>query len=204
MGKDTTSKLFSVSLVMTNFVSNTSYTMPKRILLIGGPSTGKTTVINHLQSLEYTCFVEISREVIKKAQADGIDQLFLEKPLLFSQLLKGARIRQYEEADTFEHEFVFYDRGIPDTVAYMDYIGQDYPEEFMDACKKYRYDHVFMLAPWKKIHKTDNERYESFEQAQKIHEELLKTYKKYNYHPVEVPQDEVSARSQFILNKLSS
>ena len=177
--------------------------MPKRILLMGGPSTGKTTVINHLQSLAYTCFEEISRQVIKKAQNEGVEQLFLEKPLLFSRLLKDARIRQYEKANTVKKEFVFYDRGIPDTVAYMDAIGQEYTTEFVEACKKYRYDQVFVLAPWQEIHKTDNERYESFKQAQKIHKELLKTYKKYNYLPIDVPQGEVSARAQFILNKLS-
>jgi len=178
--------------------------MPKRILLIGGPSTGKTTVLNYLQSLAYPCFEEISREVIKKAQNDGVEQLFLERPLFFSELLKNARVKQYEEAADFDQDFVFYDRGIPDTVAYMDYIGQEYPEEFVAACRKYRYDQVFVLAQCKEIHTIDNERYESFEQAQEIHKELLSTYNKYDYIPIEIPMDKVADRAQFIINKLQS
>ncbi len=176
--------------------------MPKRILLIGGPSTGKTTLLNYLSSLGYPCLVEISREVIKQAQEQGIDQLFLEKPLLFSTLLKDARIDQYKEADTLSSSFVFYDRGIPDTVAYMDFIGQQYPVEFIKACTEYVYDQVFVLPPWKEIHITDNERYESFEQALEIQTALLNTYKNYNYDPIEVPTGTVENRAHFILSKL--
>ena len=178
--------------------------MPKRILLIGGPSTGKTTLINHLKEMEYPCLDEISREVIRKAQAKGIDQLFLEKPLLFSEMLRDARIKQHIEVTSFTEDFVFIDRGIPDTVAYMNYIGQVFPESFTKACNKYRYDTVFVLPPWEKIHVIDNERYETFEEAQKIHKHLIKTYKSYNYTPIEIPIGSIADRAAYILNTLTS
>lgn len=57
----------------------------RKIALIGGPSTGKTTLINALRSDGYYCMEEISRQVTIDAQKKGIDQLFLEDPLLFSQ-----------------------------------------------------------------------------------------------------------------------
>lgn len=178
--------------------------MPKRILLIGGPSTGKTTLLNALSDLGYPCLKEISRQVISNAQAQGIDQLFLEKPVLFSELLRDARIEQFKEVETYENDYVFIDRGIPDTVAYMDYIGQEFPEQFSQACKDYTYDIVFILPPWEKIHVIDQERYETFEQAVHIQEHLMKTYQKYGYTPIEVPTGEVSNRAQFILNTLAS
>ena len=53
------------------------------IVLIGGPSSGKTTLINALTQKGYICYPEISREVIRKAQQDGIEQLFLENPLFW-------------------------------------------------------------------------------------------------------------------------
>lgn len=176
--------------------------MPKSILLIGGPSTGKTTLINHLKTLGYPCLEEVSREVTKKAQKEGVDQLFLEKPLLFSKLLKDARIEQFKQAATYDTDLVFIDRGIPDTVAYMDYIGQSYTPEFIEDCKAYIYDTVFILPLWKEIHETDGERYENFEQAQEIQKHLLDTYIHYGYTPIEVPIGDVASRATFILNTL--
>lgn len=178
--------------------------MPKRILLIGGPSTGKTTLLNYLKNLGHTCLEEVSREVIRNAQEKGIDQLFLEKPLLFSELLRDARISEHKEVNTYTGEFVFIDRGIPDTVAYMDYIGQAYPSAFIDACENYLYDHIFILPLWKEIHVKDGERYETFEEAQKIQEHLINTYKHYGYLPVEVPTGLVKDRASFILKTLTS
>lgn len=176
--------------------------MPKRILLTGGPSSGKTTLLNHLQLLRYSCFAEVSRELIKNAQKEGVDQLFLENPLLFSSLLKEARIAQFCESARLESDYVFYDRGIPDTVAYLDFIGQPYPKEFAAACLEHIYDQVFVLPPWREIHTKDGERYESFEQAQEIYKELLNTYKTYQYKPIEVPRDTTENRAQFIIKKL--
>lgn len=176
--------------------------MPKRVLLIGGPSTGKTTLLNHLKSLGYHCMDEVSREVTQNAQAQGIDQLFLEKPLLFSELLRDARIEQFRESATLPSDIVFIDRGIPDTVAYMDFIGQEYPDAFIEACKAHRYDRVFILPLWKEIHTTDTERYESFNEAQDIQKCLLKTYNYYGYSPIEVPTGPVEDRAQFILKKI--
>ena len=193
---------FVVHLSLPNFVEIITTFMPKSILLIGGPSTGKTTLINYLKTLGYPCLEEISREVTKKAQNEGIDQLFLEKPLLFSQLLKDARIQQFLEVASYDAEYVFLDRGIPDTVAYMDYIGQTYTEEFVNDCKNYIYDRVFILPLWKEIHETDGERYENFEQAQKIQDHLIATYKHYGYAPIEVPKADVATRATFILNTL--
>lgn len=46
------------------------------IVLIGGPSSGKTTLINALIEKGHICYPEISRDVIKEAQKQGIEQLF--------------------------------------------------------------------------------------------------------------------------------
>ena len=42
--------------------------MPKKIVLIGGPATGKTTLINALKTQGYYCMDEISRQVTLDAQ----------------------------------------------------------------------------------------------------------------------------------------
>lgn len=61
------------------------------IVIIGGPGTGKTTLIDGLVQKGFCCYPEISRQVTAQAQQQGIEQLFLENPLLFSELLLEGR-----------------------------------------------------------------------------------------------------------------
>ena len=159
----------------------------KKIVITGGPGTGKSTLINELIKRGYTCLEEISRQITLDAKKQGIDQLFLNNPLVFSELLLKGRQKQFINADSYKNKTVFFDRGIPDVLAYMDYIGDSYPDDFIEACKKSTYDSIFVLKPWKAIYTSDNERYENFDQALKIHNHLIDTYQSYNYNLVDVP-----------------
>lgn len=172
------------------------------VVLIGGPSSGKTTLIEALKQKGHTCYPEVSREVIKEAQEQGIEQLFLENPLLFSELLLEGRKKQFKEALNEESNIVFLDRGIPDVLAYMHYIGDSYPSFFDKACQEHTYTAIFVLPPWEEIYVSDTERYENYEQAVLIHEHLLETYKSYGYSIIEVPKDTVENRVNFIMKHL--
>ncbi|MFV0564469.1 MAG: AAA family ATPase [Flavobacteriaceae bacterium] len=178
--------------------------MTKKIVITGGPGTGKSSIINVLTAKGYACLEEVSRQIILDAKEKGIDQLFLKDPLLFSDLLLKGRQEQFEKADTITADFVFFDRGIPDIVAYLDFTGNTYPQYFIDACQNAKYNTVFVLKPWKAIYTEDNERYENFEQALKIHDNLVNTYKNCNYTLIDVPFDTVENRMFFILNVLGA
>ncbi len=178
--------------------------IPKRIVLIGGPSTGKTTLLNALKTRGYTCLDEVSREVTQAAKEEGIEQLFLTEPLLFSDKLLERRIQQFLDAGALDTDLVFIDRGIPDVSAYMDFFGMNYPQRFVKANQSYIYDRIFVLPLWRDIHRTDAERYESFAEAEKIQQELIKTYEHYGYKPVEVPKNSVDERVSFILEQLKA
>jgi len=174
----------------------------KRIVITGGPGTGKTALIEYLVELGYNCLPEISRAVTKKARADGIDQLFLEQPILFSEMLLEGRLLQYHEARSAATAFLFYDRGMPDITAYMDYLGTSYSKKFTEICNAYLYDAVFLLPPWKEIYLQDNERYESFKEAEILYDFLLRGYRGYDYNVVHVPLETLENRANFILNKI--
>lgn len=173
------------------------------IVIIGGPGSGKTSVIDWLTNSGYCCYPEISREVTLKAKAEGIDQLFLTNPVLFSQMLLEGRIKQFIDAQSEHHEIVFIDRGIPDVLAYMNFIGDHYPETFKKACVEHQYSKIFVLPPWEDIYISDNERYENYEQAQEIHKHLVKTYESFGYNLIEVPRDTVENRATFLLNNVN-
>ncbi len=174
----------------------------KKIVITGGPGTGKSTIIDQLLQMEFTCMPEISRNITKEAQQSGIDQLFLKDPLLFSKLLLDGRISQYQAAAGQEADKVFFDRGIPDIHGYMDYLGTEYPEIYTRKSKEFRYSHVFMMPPWKEIYQTDNERYETYEQSLTIYKYLIEGYTKMNYHIIRVPEGSITDRVDFILNSL--
>ncbi|WP_396152247.1 AAA family ATPase [Flavobacterium sp.] len=173
------------------------------IVITGGPGTGKTTIINGLLEKGYTCLPEISREIINDARKQGFEQLFLEKPLLFSELLLEGRRKQFYQAKEHVENLIFLDRGIPDILAYMHYIGDSYPSFFDEECKNNKYTKVFLLPPWEEIYQSDEERYENFEQAKLIYNHLKETYEKYNYQLIEVPLDHVDNRIIFILEAIS-
>jgi len=175
----------------------------QKIALIGGPGTGKTTLINALKTKGYNCMEEISRQITLEAQEKGIEQLFLEDPLLFSEHLLLGRQKQFLEANAIEDGVVFFDRGIPDVVAYLDYLKTSYPNTFKTICSQHIYDKIFILKPWKAIYKQDNERYETFEQALILHNFLVKTYTDYGYSIIETPFGTVEERLDFILNNLN-
>lgn len=176
----------------------------KRIVITGGPGSGKTALINYLENAGYQVMHEISRDVILEAQKDGIEQLFLENPILFSEKLLEGRLKQFQEAINCAAPILFYDRGMPDVTAYMDFVNTHYPNNFIETCRAFKYDEIFVLPPWEEIYEQDNERYESFEQAEKIFDFLKKGYEDYGYRTFKVPVGTVKERAEYILNKLKN
>ena len=178
--------------------------MQQKVVITGGPSTGKTTVINALIEMGYSCMEEVSRQVTKKAQEEGVAQLFLKDPLLFSELLLKGRVKQYKKAKKQDDKLIFFDRGIPDVHAYMNYLGVKYPDKYLKKSEKYRYDRILLMPPWEHIYITDTERYESFEQSLAIYNHLKRTYEALDYEVVEIPIASVDERIDFILKTVKS
>ena len=179
-------------------------TMQQKIVLIGGPGTGKTSVLNELISRKYFCMPEVSREVTLKAKEQGIDQLFLTNPLLFSKMLLEGREQQFLDANKSKKEIVFFDRGIPDVHAYMNFFKTEYPSLFIEKSKSYIYNKIYLFSPWEEIYTSDNERYETFQESVLINKFLIDAYKDLGYSIINVPFGSVKDRTDFIINSLSS
>ncbi len=129
---------------------------------------------------------------------------FVDDPYQFNlQLLKG-RLSHYREGSSLDHNLVFFDRGIPDVLAYMDYFGQEYDNQFLETARSNRYDTVFLLPPWKDIYVTDNERMETFEEAVALHHALKDRYQALGYETRIVPEGSVKERTELILDTLKT
>lgn len=162
--------------------------MAKRIVITGGPGTGKTVLVSRLEKMGYPCFHEIIREMTLEAleRETGAEQVtnplaFVSDPLAFNRQLLDGRIRQYHLAEEVQDPLVFYDRGMPDVLAYMDYFAQPFDARFSEPCQQLRYDAVVLLPPWPDIYRQDGARLESFEQACEIHHSLEARYQSCGY-----------------------
>ncbi len=181
----------------------------KKNVITGGPGTGKTSIINALKQKNFYCFDEVIRALTleTKNEVDASSHVsnpiaFANDPLDFNTRLLNGRIEQFNQANTLNKTLSFFDRGIPDVLAYMDYFNQDYGDLFTTACKEHIYSTIFLLPPWKAIYKTDNERFETYDEAVKIHEHLVITYKRFGYNIIEVPFGTVEARTNYIINNM--
>lgn len=128
--------------------------------------------------------------------------VFVNDPMAFNRQLLNGRKRHYDDAQNRDESICFFDRGIPDVLAYMDYFGQEYPNSFKSIGQNHRYDHIFIFPPWEAIYTSDNERLESFSEAQELHDQLLITYKNLGYNPINVPKASIPQRTSFVLENI--
>jgi len=181
----------------------------KRIVITGGPGTGKTVIIKALEESGHYCFHEFIRSMTLEARKEwdletkGTNPIaFVDDSKSFNIKLLDGRREQFKKASELDNEITFYDRGMPDVIAYMDYFEQSYEDNFRKTCEQHKYDQAFILPPWKDIYVQDNERLESYGQATEIHHHLMNTYTSLGYKVIEVPFASVEDRMQFILNKI--
>ncbi len=190
--------------------SKQAYLKSQRVVITGAPGTGKTSIIKGLEKMGFHCFHEIIRDMTSKAKSEGNPDNFTSNPLVFvddalqfnKDLLHG-RTNHYKDSLHLNNPLIFFDRGIPDVLAYMDFFNQSYDEEFVGPSTNNKYDHIFLLPPWEEIYVSDNERLETFDEAEQIHLALDDTYTRFGYHPILVPKKPVSERIDFILEKLN-
>ena len=173
-----------------------------KIVITGGPGTGKTSIINKLESYGHHVFHESSREIIIKYKKLGHDQLFLSDPIKFSKILLKNRIKQFEESNKSNSNIKFFDRGIPDILAYLNYKKISFIKEFELVSKKYKYDFIFLAEPWEDIYEKDMERYESFEDLKIINKYIKKIYSNYADRFIKLPKSSVHGRINFIIESI--
>lgn len=113
----------------------------------------------------------------------------------FIALMLKQSLSDYHAAKS---DIVFYDRGLPDTVAYAVRFGVD-PGSCGAAAEVHRYESVVFLAPpWPEIFVHDEYRKASYDDYLNFHELLLETYQSLGYSLIELPQSSVHDRVTFV------
>lgn len=169
-------------------------------VITGGPSSGKSAVINKLRDLGYKTYDEMARIYIDKEITKGRtikeirgDELSFQKIVL--------RLKIELENKLKKRELIFLERGIPDSLAYYELCGVLNDPYLLKVSRKSNYKKIFLLEMVEFF--DDYARVENERQAIVIEKLLEENYRFVGFNNIiKVPKMPVEDRVNYILNKI--
>ena len=162
---------------------------------------GKSSVIKELANKNYITVKEPAREVLSVQRViDGL-AVYDKKPMFFKEWMLAKTIFDYQNYQ-YTKEPVFFDRAIPDVIAYSDVFNIARGDE-VRASQRFNYNkRVFYFPAWQRIYMTDEDRKLDYNESAQFGENLKIIYQKLGYELIEVPCIPINERSQFILQHI--
>ncbi len=170
-----------------------------RILITGGPGTGKSTLLAALAQSGEICYEEASRALIREQLAHEGQLVPWGNLLGFAQEC-CARMRA-QLADSPADRRCFFDRGLPDLIAYLRHGGLPAPDAWCTASRAYARV-TFFAPPWAEIFVNDPERPQSFSEACALSDHIRYAYQTCGFQLIELVRDRVEMRRAQVLNYL--
>jgi len=172
------------------------------IILTGGPGSGKSTLAAALAGRGFATMPEAGRAIIKAQRATGGDGLPWANSAKFAEFMLDWDMRRYRDAAALEGPVVF-DRGIPDSIGYLELCGLPVPAHFEAAARAHRYrDEVFIAPPWPEIFENDAERLQSLEGAEATFRAMVAVYTRLGYRLTELPKVSAEERADFLTGRI--
>lgn len=168
-----------------------------RLVLTGGPGSGKTSLVNSFNELGYTTFQDAATELILQGEIPPvIDPI---EGARFGKKVLDIRIQHFQKAQPGVN---IYDRGIPDGIAFANFLGRNSDPDLIQASERFQYTRIYILPPWVEIFSNNSYRKESYAQSERIYHRCLETYCSYYQEVTEVPRSSLNERIAFILDDL--
>lgn len=172
------------------------------VVLTGGPGAGKTTLLVKLASMGYATVEESARAIIAERLASSLSRR--PSPSEFAHQILSRDIEKYV-AQPQTSKWVFFDRGLIDALGMLQEISPMPGEELKAMLTKYPFHRsVFILPPWEVIYANDAERDQTYAQAVRVYEKLLRWYRLCGYDVREVPRLPVTKRARHVLGVLAA
>lgn len=172
----------------------------KWFVITGGPSVGKTTLLNELERLGYATLPEAARTVIDEGIADGltIDEIRADEFAFQDAVLQRKILIEHQLSPK---QLTILDRGMHDSLAYLRSQHGTPNQTLLNACANSTYQKVFLLEPLD-TYTIDYARTESPELAAQLTELLYAAYQEYGLTPIRIPAVSVQERVNLILQHI--
>jgi predicted ATPase len=168
-------------------------------IITGAPSSGKTSVINEIERRGIRVVHEVARAYIDRQLGQGLRLEQIKSDMLqFERHILHTKIK-IEDALP-EGEPVFFDRGVPDSIAYFILEGLDPAEPFRYS-RRNHYRRIFFFERFDFL--KDKVRSEDEMTAGRLNNLLLEAYGKIGYDVVMVPVMPVEERVDLVLENIN-
>ena len=170
-------------------------------LLTGAPGSGKSAIVDRLRSFGFAASDEPARQILAEQRRFGGRGVPDKDAGLFTQLMLSRSI--FEHGRMQQRKFPsFFDRGVPDVVAYADLYELD-TAVARAAAQTFRYNKLVFFAPdWADIYRQDDERKMTYDEACRFGHSMRRVNQDLGYDLVEIPRDTPENRADFILNRV--
>lgn len=169
------------------------------VVITGPPSSGKTSLIDLLAARAYMVSPEVAREIICYTMHSGyLKNHFPRNGLALQREILAVTLRR--EHLLSPQQRVFFDRGMPDSIAYFNYHHFD-PRDAIKACRHRRYQKVFYCEGLPVV--KDSIRLENDSVAQKIGELIINAYEGLSYELIRLPPVSLEERLHLVLRYLN-
>ena len=155
------------------------------IVITGGPSSGKKTVLKFLKAMGYPVVKEVARGVIDRANRQGISTEELRQDEVKFQLSLISIKAELERRLPRQKKY-FLNRAMPDSIAYLQNCGGD-PKEALALCEGGLYEKVFLLDQLSQF-TPDYARTENIQSALRINWLLRRACEQLGYEVIAVPE----------------
>jgi predicted ATPase len=170
------------------------------VVFTGAPSSGKTTILELLKQHGYPVVYEVARSYLDEGQKQGLTTKEMRKSeVLFQDEVLRRKIEVEDNLNPTS--IILLDRALLDSVAYYEVLGL-VGKISDNLFTKHKYSKILFFNRLPLVY--DGKRTETEEEASEISRVLLKTYRRFGYHPIPIPlfhenkEKSIESRLEFI------
>lgn len=175
-----------------------------KVVIDGGPGTGKTSIIDELKKLRYHIVPEVARVFLEKERYKKNRQLLKSEFKRLQEEIWIKSLKDFYSVDNLKNsKVVFFDRGMISGLGYMILHKIPINKNIIKQAKSDKYDYIFIVHPLpRKFYAADKVRHESYNVSLDIQRSIINFYKKFGYKPITIPFGTVKQRTNFVLKTI--